>query len=119
MIGTEVNLRLITSADRRMNIEQIKNHHFFYGVDWNTIRQIDAPFVPHLKSMTDTSYFPTDELGEILGLLWPSPSLISRLHRSGTIGSQCGQRFCWREQGHGFFGVSANLLSTTHNTNID
>lgn len=54
--------RLITSADRRMNIEQIKNHPFFYGVDWNAIRQIDAPFVPRLRSITDTSYFPVEDL---------------------------------------------------------
>lgn len=54
--------RLMTSSDRRLNVHQIKNHYFFYGVDWNTIRQIDAPFVPHLRSVTDTSYFPTDEL---------------------------------------------------------
>lgn len=38
---------------------------FFYGVDWNTIRDIDAPFVPHLRSITDTSYFPTDELEQV------------------------------------------------------
>jgi len=31
-------------------------------VDWDTIRQIDAPFVPHLRSITDTSYFPTDDI---------------------------------------------------------
>ncbi|GJJ07470.1 Serine/threonine-protein kinase [Clathrus columnatus] len=54
--------RLITSADQRLTVEQIKAHPFFYGVDWESIRQIDAPFVPHLRSMTDTSYFPTDEL---------------------------------------------------------
>ena len=42
----------------------MKQHPFFYGVDWNTIRQIDAPFVPHLRSITDTSYFPTDELDQ-------------------------------------------------------
>lgn len=54
--------RLITSPDRRLNIEQIKKHPFFYGVDWDTIRQIDAPFVPHLRSITDTSYFPTDDI---------------------------------------------------------
>jgi protein-serine/threonine kinase len=53
---------LITSTDRRMNIEQIKNHQFFYGVDWNIIRQIDAPFVPRLRSITDTSYFPVEDL---------------------------------------------------------
>lgn len=42
----------------------MKQHPFFYGVDWNTIRHIDAPFVPHLRSITDTSYFPTDELDQ-------------------------------------------------------
>ena len=54
--------RLIISADRRMNVEQIKNHPFFYGVDWSSIRQIDAPFVPRLRSITDTSYFPVEDL---------------------------------------------------------
>ena len=43
-------------------MDQIKKHDFFYGVDWNAIRQIEAPFVPHLRSVTDTSYFPTDDL---------------------------------------------------------
>ena len=54
--------RLITSTDRRLNVEQIKNHPFFYGVDWSAIRQIDAPFVPRLRSITDTSYFPVEDL---------------------------------------------------------
>lgn len=53
--------RLICGQDQRLNVEQIKQHHFFYGVDWATIRNIDAPFVPHLRSITDTSYFPTEE----------------------------------------------------------
>ncbi|KAF7332230.1 Kinase-like protein [Mycena kentingensis (nom. inval.)] len=57
--------RLITSADRRMNLAQIKAHPFFYGVDWNTIRLIDAPFIPKLSSITDTSYFPTDQLEQV------------------------------------------------------
>lgn len=56
--------RLVTSADRRMNIQEIKKHPFFYGVDWTTLRNIDAPFVPHLRSITDTSYFPTNELDQ-------------------------------------------------------
>ncbi|KAG5350176.1 hypothetical protein C0989_012384 [Termitomyces sp. Mn162] len=50
--------------DRRLTVEQIKNHPFFYGVDWSTVRQIDAPFVPHLRSITDTSYFPTDDIDQ-------------------------------------------------------
>ncbi|KAF8655258.1 hypothetical protein AX16_003160 [Volvariella volvacea WC 439] len=57
--------RLITSADKRLAVDQIKRHPFFYGVDWNTIRRIDAPFVPHLRSITDTSYFPIDELSQV------------------------------------------------------
>ena len=55
---------MITSPDRRLNVEQIKAHPFFYGVDWASIRHIDAPFVPRLRSITDTSYFPTDELDQ-------------------------------------------------------
>jgi hypothetical protein len=43
----------------------MKKHPFFFGVDWNTIRHIDAPFVPNLRSITDTSYFPTDELDQV------------------------------------------------------
>lgn len=55
----------MTWSHKRLNVEQIKNHHFFYGVDWSTIRQINAPFVPNLLSVTDTSYFPTDELDQV------------------------------------------------------
>ncbi|KAJ7276428.1 AGC/NDR protein kinase [Mycena haematopus] len=54
--------RLITSADRRMAVQEIKKHPFFYGVDWTTLRSIEAPFVPMLRSLTDTSYFPVNEL---------------------------------------------------------
>jgi hypothetical protein len=57
--------RLIISPDRRLNVDQIKKHPFFYGVDWPTIRTIEAPFIPRLKSITDTSYFPTEELEQI------------------------------------------------------
>ena len=34
-------------------------------MDWDTIRHIEAPFVPHLRSITDTSYFPTDEIEQV------------------------------------------------------
>lgn len=57
--------RLITSADNRLNIDQIKQHPFFRGVDWSTIRNIEAPFVPQLKSITDTAYFPTEDLENV------------------------------------------------------
>jgi hypothetical protein len=48
-----------------MGTETIKTHPFFYGVDWTAIRNIEAPFIPRLKSITDTSYFPTDELDQV------------------------------------------------------
>lgn len=70
--------RMLCESENRFTCEQLKAHpvstsshishffvltrQFFYGVDWNTIRDIDAPFVPNLKSITDTSYFPTDEI---------------------------------------------------------
>jgi hypothetical protein len=55
----------MTWSDRRLTVDQIQSHYFFYGVDWSTIRKIDAPFVPHLRSVTDTSYFPTDDLDQV------------------------------------------------------
>ncbi|KAG8834882.1 Serine/threonine-protein kinase [Serendipita sp. 399] len=56
---------LLTSQNVRFNVEQIKSHSFFYGVEWDAIREIDAPFVPLLRSITDTSYFPTEDLESV------------------------------------------------------
>ncbi|GAA5856132.1 hypothetical protein JCM8547_002996 [Rhodosporidiobolus lusitaniae] len=60
--------RMITSADQRLgsgSADEIKNHPFFAGVDWNTIRNIESPFIPQLRSLTDTSYFPTEDLNDV------------------------------------------------------
>ncbi|KAJ7832931.1 kinase-like domain-containing protein [Mycena leptocephala] len=40
-------------------------HPFFFGADWNALRHIEPPFVPHLQSTVDTSYFPTEEFGNV------------------------------------------------------
>lgn len=50
---------MVTSAENRLGsgpggAADIKRHPFFAGVDWDTIRNIEAPFVPHLKSTFDT-----------------------------------------------------------------
>jgi hypothetical protein len=42
-----------------------KTHPFFFGADWNSLRHIEPPFVPHLQSTADTSYFPTEEFGNV------------------------------------------------------
>jgi hypothetical protein len=52
-------------ADKRLDVKQIKNHTWFFGADWNSLRYIEPPFVPRLNSITDTSYFPTDDLGNV------------------------------------------------------
>ena len=61
--------RLLTHADQRLGrhggAEEIKSHPFFRGVDWNTIRQVEAPYIPKLSSITDTRFFPTDELENV------------------------------------------------------
>ena len=46
----------------RYGAAEIRAHPFFKGVDWDHLRQMRAPFIPELKSITDTSYFPLDAL---------------------------------------------------------
>lgn len=52
----------MTWATHRLTCEQIKGHVFFGGADWDSLRYINPPFIPALQSITDTSYFPTDEI---------------------------------------------------------
>ncbi|SCU92487.1 LAFA_0F10924g1_1 [Lachancea sp. 'fantastica'] len=61
--------RFLTHADQRLGrhggADEIKNHPFFRGVDWNSIRLVEAPYIPKLSSITDTRFFPTDELENV------------------------------------------------------
>ncbi|CAO3630653.1 unnamed protein product [Cunninghamella blakesleeana] len=60
--------RLICEPENRLGrngVEEIKSHPFFYGVNWQGIRNEPSPHVPQLKSITDTSYFPTEELDTV------------------------------------------------------
>ncbi|XDT31765.1 AGC-kinase C-terminal domain profile [Nakaseomyces glabratus] len=61
--------RLLTHSNQRLGrqggADEIKSHPFFRGVDWNTIRQVEAPYIPKLSSITDTRFFPTDELENV------------------------------------------------------
>lgn len=55
--------RLLCDSDQRLGLygaDEIKAHPFFRGVDWENIRNEEAPFQPELKSITDTKYFPSD-----------------------------------------------------------
>ncbi|CCA75206.1 related to CBK1-Protein kinase involved in cell wall biosynthesis [Serendipita indica DSM 11827] len=53
---------LMNWRDQRLDLNQIKSHKFFEGVEWGILREIGAPWVPSLTSITDTSYFPVNEL---------------------------------------------------------
>ncbi|RKP11829.1 Serine/threonine-protein kinase CBK1 [Piptocephalis cylindrospora] len=61
--------RLICNPEQRLGgiggATDIKRHPFFDGVDWDTIRQVEAPFIPVLSSITDTTYFPTEDLEQV------------------------------------------------------
>ncbi|KAM0245243.1 hypothetical protein ACHAQJ_010614 [Trichoderma viride] len=56
-ITTCINSR----ARRFSNIKDIYAHQYFAEVDWDTLRQTRAPFVPELDSETDAGYF--DDFG--------------------------------------------------------
>lgn len=46
---------------------EIKKHPFFRGINWETLYEKTAPFIPQLKSMADTTNFPVDEIAKEIG----------------------------------------------------
>jgi hypothetical protein len=59
--------KMINSSNNRLGkngAEEIKNHPFFNGVDWDNIRNSKPPFIPFLKNEYDTSYFENFEVNE-------------------------------------------------------
>ncbi|KAI1733823.1 serine/threonine protein kinase, AGC family COT1 [Xylaria scruposa] len=58
---------LIRNTEDRLGrggAHEIKAHSFFRGVNFDSLRNIRAPFEPRLKSKIDTTYFPIDEIDQ-------------------------------------------------------
>jgi len=49
--------RMVCDAPKRLTFDQLRQHRFFAGLDWDNIRRTKAPIVPNVTSELDTQNF--------------------------------------------------------------
>ncbi|PIK62688.1 hypothetical protein BSL78_00382 [Apostichopus japonicus] len=60
----ELIRKLICPAAQRLgsnNLQEVRNHPFFEGIDWNNIRDMIPPYKPEVSNNVDTSNFDVDD----------------------------------------------------------
>jgi len=58
--STDILKRLLCDAEHRLGangMDEIKNHPFFEGIDWENMRQMQAPYIPTLDGDDDCKRF--------------------------------------------------------------
>ena len=74
--------KLVCDKDERIGgggAQEIKNHPFFNGVDWDNIRNTAAPWEPLLEDETDASNF--DKFEEVEPFYPPIPFVVKKAKR--------------------------------------
>ncbi|KPJ13807.1 Serine/threonine-protein kinase Genghis Khan [Papilio machaon] len=68
--------QLICSSENRLGkngLQDFKSHPWFAGLEWDNVREMQAPFVPDVSSPTDTSNFDVDDTDIRLSEAVPPP----------------------------------------------
>ena len=55
------------NPEERLNIDQIKSHAFFSDINWDALleKRVTPPFIPKVRSQTDTSQIDSDFTDEV------------------------------------------------------
>lgn len=69
--ATDLIYKLVCDKEDRLNVDEIKNHVFFNGIDWNSLRKQPAPWVPELSNDMDSRNF--DKFEEETAFYPPTP----------------------------------------------
>ena len=59
-VTRELFRKLIADPKERLGIngvEEIKAHPFFFGINWNKLRERKSPYIPEVKNSWDTQNF--------------------------------------------------------------